>query len=128
MQKTLWVGALATLSLGSLPGCFGTYSVNPDVPVTMTSTPIIVLETGIPPPAEGIRAARPGFLWVGGSWPWVGRRYAWRGGYYRPQRAGYTYYPGLWVNRPGGRYAYQPGFYRTAGRPAPAVYSRGAAV
>src|ERR1043166_3194240 len=121
MQKTLWVGALATLSLGSLPGCFGTYSVNPDGTVTMTSTPMIVLETGIPPPAvtvavappppqvEVIPAARPGYLWVGGSWAWVGGRYAWRGGYYRPQRAGYTYYPGLWVNRPGGRYAYQPG-------------------
>ena len=57
-----------------------------------------------PPPPRHVRViARPGFVWVQGSWIRREGRWVWHDGHWQRSRAGYLYVQGRWERR-GGRY------------------------
>ena len=73
-----------------------------------------------------------GQAWAPGYWARAGQSWSWVGGRHIAARTGYAYYPGQWVVRTPGRYAYVPGFYRPSNRPPPRMpyrpYTGGARV
>jgi hypothetical protein len=62
----------------------------------------VVVDTPPPRPRRHVvMAARPGFVWVEGSWAYMGDRWVWQDGHWERERSGYLYVQGRWVNRAG---------------------------
>ncbi len=63
----------------------------------------VVVDAPPPPPRRVQVHARPGYVWVEGSWLSRGGRWAWRKGHWLRARPGHIYVQGRWVRR-GGRW------------------------
>ena len=141
MTKTSRFGAYAVMGGMAIlaTGCL----LTPNGTIVPLVAPV-VLTSGLPPPAIEVQVAPPapqyeavpapvyGQTWAPGYWNRYGDSWSWVGGRYIVARPGYAYYPGNWVVRAPGTYAYVPGFYRPANRPPPRmpykIYTGGANV
>jgi hypothetical protein len=63
----------------------------------------VVVDAPPPPPRRVEVDARPGHVWVDGSWVSRGGRWVWRDGHWLRARPGHIYVQGRWVRR-GGRW------------------------
>jgi hypothetical protein len=64
-----------------------------------------------PPPPRAVRVvARPGFVWVDGSWASRGGSWVWRDGYWVRARPGRVYVQGRWMHRAGRWHWVEPGW------------------
>jgi hypothetical protein len=99
VSSTLFAALLAGSTLGLASGCVasGRYHASG---VVVASEP--------PPPRYEAADPRPGYVWIDGHWDWDPSygEWVWYEGYYEPERVGYVYVRGNWVNR-GDHYVYE---------------------
>jgi hypothetical protein len=76
-----------------------------------------------PPPIVEVQPAPPvyGAVWIPGYWQWARNHHVWVGGRWSAPRPGHLWVTQRWY-RHGQRWAYAPGYWQPAGRPA---YYRG---
>ena len=98
LSRSLFAVVLAGSSLALAGGCVATGRYHAGVAVA--SEP--------PPPRYETYDPRPGYVWVDGRWDWDSGadEWVWYDGYYEPERTGYVYVRGNWVNH-GDRYIYE---------------------
>lgn len=80
-----------------------------------TRATVIYTDAPPPPPRAVVVTARPGWVWVDGSWAWNGAAYVWGDGSWVAHRADAVYVQGAWV-RAGHRWMWRPGRWRGHGR------------